>query len=225
MIPPRPHFQRVGWVGSFAGLLLIVAAAAAHGECAPVLAGNDTTAWNSARGTYLGNALGQTFYAFDTLIARITVWRYPNNITYAAMRLFVTMVDTVNWDPPRPITQDIIQNGPAVLPTNSNPTGLPIRMDFILDPPLALPHPGTYAFFLQRQGCDAGETTFIAREPSTYYPHGTHWLAGRTAFLPCFLRDADEWEDLDLCFEMEFCREASTPVREESWGRLKVIYR
>ncbi len=225
MIPPRRHFRRVGWAGSFATLLSIVAAAEALGECAPVLAGNDTTGWNSARGTYLGRALGQTFYASDTLIARITVWRYPNNLTYSPTRLFVTMVDTINYDPPRPITQNIIQNGPAVLVPNSDPPGLPIRLDFILDPPLDLPHPGTYAFFLQREGCDAGETIIIAREPSTSYPHGTHWLTGRTAFLPCFLRDVDGSEDLDLCFEMEFCREEATPVHEESWGRLKVIYR
>jgi len=97
-------------------------------------------------------------------------------------------------------------------------------MDFVLDPPLALPHPGTYALFIQREGCDAGETAIIAKEPGTYL-HGTFWLTGRTVNLPCYLASAESWEDLDLCFEMEFCGSASTLVREESWGQLKVIYR
>jgi len=152
------------------------------------------------------------------------VWRPPNSLTYTANRLFVTTVDAVNYDPPRPVTQGIIQNGPAVLVPNSDPPGLPIRMDYVLDPPLVLPHPGTYAFFIQREGCDGGETLLMAKEPGTY-PDGTYWSTGRTAFLPCFLRSVTGWEDLDLCFEVEFCRDASTAVRGESWGRLKVIYR
>lgn len=211
-------------VSALTGFLLVLAAHAAAGDCTPVIAGNDTVGWNSVSRTYLGKALGQTFYAADTLISRITLWRPPNHFDPWFIRLFVTTVDTVNYIPPRPITQGILQNGPAIIVPDSDPPGLPIRMDFVLDPPLALPHPGTYAFFIQREGCDAGETAIMAKEPGTY-PYGTFWVTGRTAFLPCYLASVDAWADLDLCFEMEFCRNISTPVLEESWGRLKVIYR
>jgi hypothetical protein len=207
------------------GLLLLAGARQAVArDCIYTVAGYDTTGWNTAGGTFLGNAVGQTFYAADTVIDRITLWRYPNNRTSTGNHLYVTTVDTVNYDPPRPITQGILQDGPVVLVVDSDPPGLPIRMDFLLDPPLVLPHPGTYAFFIQREGCDAGETRILGQQPGTY-PLGTFWRTTRTSFQPCYLPRADTWVDTDLCFEMEFCRNPSTPVRGESWGRLKVIYR
>lgn len=213
------------WAGTMAGLLLALAACGAGADCVPIAAGQDTSHWNRSAGTFLGKALGQTFYAPDTLITRITAWRHPNNIGYEiGVRLFVTTVDTVNYDPPKPITTGILQDGPIVNVRDSDPPGLPIRMDFVLYPPLALPHPGTYAFFLQREGCDAGETRLIMKEPGDY-AYGTFWITGRTSFLPCFLRSVDSWLNLDLCFEVEFCRDTTTPVRGVSWGRVKVIYR
>lgn len=218
------RFRRIVWAGLLAGSLAFEPNRGAAADCGPVITGNDPASWNSSRGTFLGRALGQTFYAFDTLITRITVWRPPNAFDPSGLRLFVTTVDSVNYSPFRPTTQSIIQNGPTVVVPNSDLPGQLIRMDFNLDPPLALPHLGTYAFFFQREGCDAGETLLIATEPGSY-PYGTFWVTGRTASLPCFLRDVDIWEDLDLCFEIEFCRDTSTPVREESWGRLKLIYR
>jgi len=208
-------------------LIVLFMATAPHpvaADCTPAIAGNDTSGWNSSRRTFLGKALGQTFFTVDTLISRITVWRYPNNVHYGGDRLFVTPVDTVDYAPPKPITQSILLSGPVVFVIDSNPPGLPIRMDFLLDPPLALPHPGMYAFFVQREGCDAGETAIIADEPGRYAP-GNYWRTGQTSFLPCYLPSADVWEDLDLCFEMEFCRGVSTPVHGASWGQLKVIYR
>ena len=189
-----------------------------------MIAGNDTIGWNTSRGTFLGEAVGQTFYAFDTLVTRITVWRPPNSLTWTYNRLFVTTVDSTVFHPREPNTWNILQNGPTVFVRDSDPPGLPIRMDYILDPPLALPGPGTYAFFIQREGCDAGQTIIIGKEPGTY-PHGDVWYTGRTTTLPCALMPAWGWENADLCFEMEFCRTATTPVHRESWGRLKVIYR
>jgi len=205
-------------------LIIILGARTAAGDCTRVVAGNDPLGWNSSRRTFLGKALGQTFLSTDTLIARITVWRYPNNLNYGGDHLFVTTVDTANYAPFRPVTTDVIRSGPTVVVVDSDPPGLPIRMDFVLDPPLALPHLGIYAFFVQREGCDAGETSIIANEPGRY-PFGNYWRTGQTAFLPCYLPSADFWEDLDLCFEMEFCHDSSTPVHGESWGQLKVIYR
>jgi hypothetical protein len=204
--------------------VLALAARDAAADCTEAIAGNDTTSWNSARGTFLGEAVGQTFYALDTLITRVTVWRAPNNIDYGGARLFVTAVDTVNFDPPEPNTHSILQNGPTVLVPDSDPPGLPIRMDFILDPPLILSHPGSYAFFIQTEGCDPGEIIIIGKYPGTY-PYGDHWLTARTTTLPCALMPAWGREDFDLCFEIEYCREVTTPTHRETWGRLKVNYR
>lgn len=179
--------------------------------------------WNSARPAVFGRSVGQTFYALDPLITRITVWRYPTELTYVPIHLFVTLVDTVNHAPPRPNTVGMIWHGPSVDGGNSDPPGLPIRMDFVLDPPLALPGRGTYAFFVQREGCDPGGSFFVAKEPGDY-PRGTYWITGRTLNLPCYLARVDAWEDLDLCFEVEYCRDATTPTRRGTWGQLKVRY-
>jgi hypothetical protein len=136
----------------------------------------------------------------------------------------VTTVDSVNFDPPEPMTQNILQNGPSIFVRDSDPPGLPIPMDYILDPPLALPSPGIYAFFIQREGCDAGTTALIAKQPGAY-PNGEVWYTARTTTLPCALMPAWGPEDIDFCFEIEYCREVTTPTRRETWGRLKVIYR
>ena len=208
-------------------VLLVLAARGAAGDCESVVVGNDTAGWNYSPGTFLGEAVGQTFYANDTLITRITVWRPPNDRFLGAIenRLFVTtVVDTFLYERPMPVTQNILQNGPAVFVRDSDPPGLPIRMDYVLDPPLALPGPGTYAFFIQREGCDAGQTRIIAKAPDTD-PDGAFWITGRTTTLPCALMPVWAWEEADLCFEMEFCRDVVTPNRRETWGRLKVIYR
>ena len=99
-------------------------------------------------------------------------------------------------------------------------------MSFVLDPPLALPRPGIYAFFLQREGCDEGETWLIESNQNPY-PHGMLWVTGITSFLPCHLRRVDFGRDYaDLIFQIEYCRpDAATPVKHPSWGHLKVIYR
>jgi len=163
-------------VGVWLAILLLIGAASepegaplagplrAQAACVPVTAGLDTSLANTgqgfynAYGTFSGRALGQTFRAVDTVITRITVWRPPNDVDAVGTRLFVTIVDT-NQTPDLPITQGIIQNGPEVfIRDDSEDPGRPIRMDFIIDPPLALPRSGIYAFFLQRAGCDAGET-------------------------------------------------------------------
>ena len=101
-------------------------------------------------------------------------------------------------------------------------------MDFVFDPPLELPAVGTYAFWLQRAGCDIGESTILSvfSDVSDAYPGGTYWFTRRTAGLPCFLRAADEFRNIDLIFEIEFCTsEGPTPAQSRSWGSLKVIYR
>jgi hypothetical protein len=198
----------------------------ADATCVPDTTGLNPAIWTTARGTFLGHALGQTFLAKDTLITKVTVWRPPNLPNVLGMHLFITAVDTI-WSPPRPNAHQILLDGPTLHITDSNPPGQLVEVRFDLDPPLALPRPGYYAFFLQTEGCDAGEFMLVANEQNPY-PFGIYWITGRAGqFTPCYLAGvAGGSDNTDLIFRIEFCRTTSTtPVRSSTWGRLKATYR
>ena len=223
---PRAGFAcpgRLLWLGGLAVVLASPPAAAIEVACAPDTVGLDSSIWNTGRGTFLGRALGQTFLAADTLITRITVWRPPNIVDSGGAHLFVTAVNAT-LTPPRPDTGKILLDGPTVVVPDSDPPGQLIRVDFILEPPLAVPQPGFYAFFVQRAGCNIGETRLTASENDPY-PHGSYWITGR-ALTACVLAPVDTGEGFtDLVFEIEFCKTSVTPVRPRSWGELKLLYR
>ena len=183
----------------------------------------DPAIWNIRSGTFLGRAVGQTFFAPETLISSLTVWRPPNQPSAVGVHLFVTEVDT---QLARPQANPPFFDGPTIIRYDSDPPGQLIEMRFVLEPPLALPHRGLYAFFLQAAGCWPGEINFIANNTNPY-PHGIHWITGRVEQPPpCYLRGVDRGNDsADILFDIEFCGSGSTPTLPTSWGRLKVIYR
>ena len=84
---------------STAGVPRLGHAAAVDTVCAPVHVGLDPGTWNTAAQVFLGEALGQTFLAMDTVITRLTVWRYPNDRSGIGAHLYITGVDTM-WPPP-----------------------------------------------------------------------------------------------------------------------------
>lgn len=200
-------------------------AAAADGACSPDSIRLDPLLWNGSGGTHLGNVLGQTFWASDTVLRRITVWRTPNDYDGIATRIFIVHVDTTKT-PPRPDNSRILQSGPEVLVPDSDPPGQLIEVPFVFDPPVSLPHRGLWAFMLQRSGCDVGLSIFAMRFDNAY-PIGMHWLSSRTDGLPCFLRAVNPWEDngIDILFELEFCSTGVTPTANRSWGQVRAIYR
>lgn len=214
--------------------ILLLAALGSGIASAPSAAPSDTTCEashvrlepatsNTFRGTFLGRAVGQSFFAPETLISSLTVWRPPiPNVL--GVHLFITEVDT-QWTPPRPLANPPFFSGPTVYRYDSDPPGQLVEMRFVLDPPLALPRPGLYAFFLQAAGCNIGEINFIANDTNPY-PHGLYWLTARVESPPCYLRGVSGGEDgTDILFDIEFCRPATTPVLRETWGKLKLIYR
>lgn len=208
------------WTGLGIAVGLALMAPPLWGDCSPVYAGVDTVGWYTGRGTLLGDALGQSFFASETLISRITVWRPPININSVGTRIFITTFDTTRMVP---VTQGIIQDGPTVFVRDAG--GEVIEMNFVFDPPVALPRRGTYAFFLQREYCDTGETDLIVKTDDPY-PFGIYWITGTVAFLPCHLRAVAGGEDYtDLAFEMEFCVDDATPTLRWTWGELKIKYR
>jgi len=198
---------------------------AAQTVCVPVHAGIDTSLWNTSRGDILGEALGQTFLAMDTIITRLTVWRAPGNRSVFGAHLWITEVDSTRT-PPRPISASILLDGPTVYVYDSDPPGQLIEMTFVIDPPLHLPRPGLYAFFIQEPNCNQGESFRIAASNQNPYLHGIYWLTGRVSY-PCHLRAVVAGGDLtDLIFDIEFCRpDVTTPVRRSTWGQVKTLYR
>jgi len=199
-------------------------ASVAGTPCTPVTIGLDPAIRTMVRGTFLGGALGQTFYAPETSISRVTVWRPPNDIDAVGTHLWITGVDTAVFVG-QPITSDLLLDGPTVFIRDSDPPGQLIEMSFVIDPPLALPGPGTYAFFLQREHCDGGETFIIGSDVDPY-PQGIYWITPRISMAECHLRPVTGGgNNDDLLFRIEFCGGLPTPARSKTWGELKAIYR
>jgi hypothetical protein len=211
------------------GAMLMVAfgwpqAATATGEsqCSPVHVRLDPTTANTSRSPFAGRALGQTFLAEDTVITRITVWRPPNTPSAVGMHLYVV---GTNQNQVPDVTQMLL-DGPIVTVYDSDPPGQYIEVPFVLDPPLSLPGPGTYAFFMQGESCNSGSVWYIRGNDLDPYPNGLYWITGRVVSSPCHLRAVDGGENnTDLLFDIEFCDTHPTPTRRQTWGELKVIYR
>ena len=189
--------------------------------CHPVPAGLDTTQANTSGGWILGESLAQTFVASDTLIRSLTVWRVPNQAGGVwGMHLRLTTTNALGV----PRTDEVIFDGPDVFNTGGDgihPT--PFRWDF--DPPISLPSPGTYAFFLTIAPCRWwGYFDVLGRESTdNAYPGGHVWWTPR--LFDCSL-DGPLNQNLqaDMIFTIEFC-DVTTPVRGKTWGEVKAIYR
>jgi hypothetical protein len=192
-------------------------------HCTPVLVGIDTTFANTSRSPFLGKALGQTFLAQDTVLSRITIWRWRNDLSVVGVHLFITAVDTTQT-PPRPDTQQILLDGPTLTVYDSAPPGQFIELAFELSPPLVLPRPGLYAWFVQADACNGGSVWNIAANDTNPDPNGNYWITNR-AVQGCYLPAVSGGEDLtDLLYQIEYCRAETTPTLRRSWGELKVIY-
>jgi hypothetical protein len=222
----RPRAFTAAFAASFTLLLILSLCDLARAACQPDTVGlpPPPDPVEAARAPFLGEAVGQTFYATDTLVTKLTVWRPANNLSAIGAHLFITAVDTT-WNPPRPTTGAILLDGPTILVYSSNPPGATIEMPFVIDPPLALPHPGYYAWFLQAENCSPGEPWIIAADDTNPYPQGIYWLTSRS-LTSCVLPGVAGGEDnTDLLFRIEFCREITTAALQQTWGALKVIYR
>lgn len=193
--------------------------------CTAVHVKLDPSLWhNYTAGTFLGEAVGQSFRAEDTVITKLTVWRPPNRPNVLGVHLFITAVDTT-LTPPLPDTHAILLDGPTLHVYDSDPPGDFVELAFVIDPPLHLSHPGIYAFFLQTEDCNQGEFDIIGSDQNPY-PYGIAWQTGRVSY-PCYLRGvAGGGDNYDLLFDIEFCRpDQVTPVLKRSWGQIKSIYR
>jgi hypothetical protein len=99
----------------------------------------------------------------------------------------------------------------------------PVPIKFTLDPPFALPHPGTYFFAVKDYLC-YGFFDLLA-DTTNPYPEGQRFftdpfyacadLGGSPGIVNRFA---------DMIFDIEFC-EPAVPTRTETWGRTKARYR
>ena len=203
------------------GSLVVVARpAASQSDCVPFHVRLDPSIANTSRPADLGRAIGQTFLAEDTLIAGITVWLPPNFPSSIGAHLYVTATDENG----RPDVSQILLDGPTLHVGDSDPPGQFIEMPFVLNPPLVIPHPGTFAFFLRTEFCSPASWYIVANNTNPY-PYGLYWLTGRVDTV-CRLRPVLGGEDnTDLLFDIEFCTTHVTSVHPGGWGTLKVRYR
>ena len=167
----------------------------------------------------MGKCLGQTFYAADTVISRIRVWRLAlNQPNVSPMKMWITTVNEYG----RPLTDGVIREGPVVQVIYGDGVHhTPIDFDF--DPPVVLPIRGRYAFFVQ-QIC----TGFFSIMVSLHdvYPDGIAWLTDRSQYAGCFLASGpDGFVDADMIFDVVFCDTKTTDTKRKSWGQVKTIYR
>ena len=215
---------RSGWLWLLAIVAIVIAGGARAGPvgaaaCQPISVGVDTSrATNSALALH-GEALGQTFLASDTLIRSITVWRVASQDTsFFGMRLYVTENDSMG----EPDRCAIVQDGPTLLVPYGDGTHH-IKVQFSFDPPLCLPHRGFFYFAVQPDPCfgyfDMPTDSFNG------YPNGRLRTASRSDCEGCLggIRSTTN-PNADLIFTIEFC-DSSTPVIQNTWGRVKVLYR
>ena len=184
----------------------------------------DTSMANSKVVVWSGRAWGQVFLAPDTLIQSITVWRYSiPEVNEFPMKLYISEIDSTE----RPITDQLLLDGPSVVLTLEGDGVTPERVDYVFDPPFALPRTGKFFFAIKDELCFGAFG--LLSDTTNPYPHGKAWI---TEPLNLFCDDLGccPWDfggNIDLIFDIVFCLPPTTDVSfpSDSWGRIKANYR
>ena len=208
-------------------LVLVIAAAlpdlADAQPCVQDTIGIDPSIADNAGGDALGESVGQTFYAADTLMTFLRVWRVENQQNnIIGMHLYITMTLPSG----EPDMNGVLVDGPTLV--NQFGDGVhPIEFEWQWDPPLALPHRGEYTFFLGQDPC-IGYWDILTKTGTIFYPDGEFVWTPRSS--DCRLsplmqgRIRHNAQD-DCVFQIGFCHDAATTQRRRTWGELKMLYR
>jgi hypothetical protein len=204
---------RLAWPYGLAVTLVLAAGDSSAATCSTHSVGVDLNSpGGSPFGAYLGRSIGQSFFAEDTLIRSITVWRIVSQDSNAfGIHLRIVEVDSSGT----PRGDRLVVDWPESLVR----FGAPAVFRFEFDPPIALPRRDEFAFYLTADPCYGSFDLYAAFDS---YPGGSLWRSGRTD--GCELRAFPDHVNADLCFEIEFC-DVPTPTRHASWGQLKQHYR
>lgn len=208
------------WIMVGSALLgpMFVAAPAAAQPCAANRSiGVDISEWDEWAFGYLGRAVVQTFFAEDTLISSLTVWRsYYEYGDYNGLYLYFGETDSTGM----PLTDRIFAQWPALKVLGDGVTPTEYRYEF--NPPIAVPRRDTFAVYFVSEPC--GDTFNIYMAQDNPYSGGSVWRTWRGGE-PCGLRpNPEHLGEWDLCFKLEFC-DIPTPTKSSTWGRLKLRYR
>jgi hypothetical protein len=189
-------------------------------ECEIKIIGLDPT--TAAGGTVVNdNGKGQTFWANDTLVTSLTVWRVAEQDSHVIVGLRPYFFETDSTGAPD-ITRQLYLGEPLVVLDGDGIN--PIEFTWVFDPPVQLPRPGLYAFMVFQDPCWAFIDILVHSTPDgSSYPDGILWWTHRT---PCTPIPWMSWSETgDLTFKMQFCSTHTTPIRRPTWGTLKQIYR
>ena len=197
----------------------VTAGYASANPCEIVSAGLDTTFGNWSYSPIFGSDEAQSFWADDTVITALNVWRPAGNRSTIGATIYITEADSTGM----PLYYGVYRAGPTVTVYDSDPPGGLIPMRFVFDPVVVLPARGEYAFFLQPEACWPGAAWYILSDLRDDYSRGSHWTTSR-ALSSCRLTPA-LGEAGDLIFEVEYCHDTVTATRKSSWGMLKARYR
>jgi len=133
------------------------------------------------------------------------------------MKFWITEVDSGGT----PHTHLVVYEGPIISVVSPDSTR-PTKIEYVFDPPVSLPRPSVYCFWIQ-EVCTGYVDLLINQNDQ--YAGGQLWNTFRSDFDGCILRDYPRTIALDdLVFTLEFC-DTTTPVKTTTWGRLKTIYR
>jgi hypothetical protein len=121
-----------------------------------------------------------------------------------------------------PHTHLVVFEGPTIsVVSNDTTRPTPIQYDF--DPPISLPRPSQYCFWVQ-EVCTGYVDLLI--DPNDDYAGGHLRNTYRSDFDGCILRAGPRALDgEDLAFKIGFCAVKTTPVLGHTWGELKILYR
>ena len=138
----------------------------AQGACQPDSVGVDTLLAGDVGDIILGMAWGETFTAADTLISSVTVWRLAaEHNDPSPLKFWITEVDSSG----RPHTHLVVYDGPTLSFTSPDSIR-PTTLVYSFDPPIALPRPSTYCFWVQ-EVC-AGYADLLI-DTGNHYPGGS----------------------------------------------------
>jgi hypothetical protein len=207
-------------VGALALAASSTIASPAYAGCQPESVGVDTSLATTTGELILGMAWGETFVATDTLISSVTVWRMaPEHNDPSPLKFWITQVDSLGT----PHTHLVVFDGPAqsvVSPDSTRPTAI----TYAFDPPISLPRPSMYCFWVQEICTGYADLLIDQNNP---YANGRIWKTYRSDFDGCILRDFPDSRlpDDDLVFTLVFCHPNTVPTRSKTWGSVKAHYR
>jgi hypothetical protein len=187
-----------------AGVATVISSARAADLCRVTSISVDTSLANNSGGT-LHDSVGQTFLTPDTLMTSLTVWPTPGGINYYPVSAVLVGTDSTGVP-----TSPRLWEGPALTPSGST------AFTWTMDPPLALPHAGRYAWFV----CSGDVQLMVVSGPDAY-PDGQAWSTCRGQCGP----GCSHPQNADFVFTVTFCSDRATATRRHTWGQLKTIYR